>query len=341
MVFMLTFSLMFLLAACSSAESESTDSDKEDSITLSYAFFAPAETLPAQVVKKWSEELESRTNGKVNVEIFYGGSLLQADNMFEGIENGVADMGMTLPSYEPKRFPLLEIADLAQYPNAEVSSKVIYDLEHEYPPEALDNFKFITSFATEPNHIASVDPIKSLEDLKDKQIRISGSLIPMLEKFGASPVGLPQNEVPEALQTGIIEGNVSSREVLMDMKLAEITKYVTEYPFSIANFVVVMNQEKWNSLPEDVQEIIDELGEEMSVYAGKGFDDHVEKALKWSVEEEDLKILKLSEEETEKWNKISKKAREDAVKRAEDKNMPGEEYSERIDELIKKHSQDE
>lgn len=336
---LVTLSIMFLLGACSG--SDNGDSDQEDTIKISYAFFAPAENLPGKFVQKWVEEVESRTDGKVEVEIFYGGSLLEAENMFEGIENGVADMGHTLPSHEPNRFPLLEISDLVQYQSGEVASQVIYDLAEEYPPEPLDKFKTINFYATSPHYIQSVDPIQSLEDMKGKQLRIPGGLTPMLEKFGASAVGTPQNEVPEALQTGIIEGNVSSMDVLKDLKLAEMVNYLTDYPFSVANFTVVMNQEKWDSLPEDVQDVIDEISREMSVQGGQHFDEHVEESLEWSIENEGLEVLELTEEEREKWLEISTEARQDKIDAALEKGFPAEEYVDRMNELIEKYSEEE
>lgn len=341
---LVTLSIMFLLGACSSSDNGSSDngsSDQEDPIKISYAFFAPAETAPGKIIQKWADEVESRTDGKVEVEVFYSGSLLGAENMFEGIESGVADMGLTLPSHEPGRFPLLEISDIVQYPSSEVASQVIYDLAEEYPPEPLDRFKVVTFFTSSPHYIQSVDPIRNLEDMKGKQLRIPGGLTPMLEKFGASPAGTPQNEVPEALQTGIIEGNVSSKDVLKDLKLAEIVNYVTDYPFSVANLTMVMNQEKWDSLPEDVQEVIDELSREISDYGGLLFDEHAEVAEEWSIENEGLEVLELSEEEREKWLKISTEAREDKIDAALEKGLPAEEYVDRMNELIEKYSQDE
>lgn len=326
------------LIACND-EQNTSSTEASDKITLTYAFFAPDSTFPAVQMKKWAEELESRTDGQVEVEMFFGGSLLEANNMFEGVKNGTADIGLTSTSYEPGRFPLMEISDLPSgYPNSKVASQVVNDLMKEYPPEALEDFKTITAFATEPAYIQSLDPISNLEELRGKQLRISGGLTPVMEALGASPVGMSQAEAPEALQTGVIEGNVSSREVLMDFRLAESAKYVTDYPLTITSFVAVMNKDTWESLPDHVKEVIDELRDEMSVFTGQYLDDHVEESMKWSEESENLEVISLSEEEKEQWNTKLEEIQDNKVEEVNNQGLPGSEYKDRLYELIDKYS---
>ena len=336
---LLCCSLVFLMAACSTKKTEGGKSESNEKITLSYAFFASDNTFPAVQMKKWTEELESRTDGKVKVNLFFGGTLLQANNMFEGVANGTADIGLTATTYEPKRFPLLEISDLPSgYPNSEVASQVVHDLIMEYPPEALKDFKILTAFATEPSYIQSKEAISNLKDLAGKQLRISGGLTPVMEKLGAAPVGMSQNEVPEALETGIIEGNISSREVLKDLKLAESVKYVTDYPLTITSFVAVMNKDKWNTLPDDVKKVIEELSNEMSEFTGKYLDKHVKESIQWSEDEEGLNVVSITEQEKKKWDELVGDMQEEAVEEAEKKGLPAKEYQKRLNELIGEYS---
>ncbi|WP_342536938.1 TRAP transporter substrate-binding protein [Sporosarcina sp. FSL K6-3508] len=337
--FLFTF-LFFVLAGCGTEDVESKSAKAADKpIKLSYAFFAPDSTFPAIQMKEWAKELESRTDGKVKIDMFYGATLLEANNMFDGVANGTADIGLTATTYEPGRFPLLEISDLPSgYPNSEVASRVVNSLIQEYPPEALKDFKVITAFATEPSYIQSRVPISNLKEMTGKQLRISGGLTPVMERLGAAPVGMSQAEVPEALQTGVIEGNVSSREVLKDFKLAETVKFVTDYPFAITSFVSVMNKDTWESLPKDVQEVIDELNSEMGQFAGKYLDKHVEDSMKWSQEEQELKVIPLTDEESSKWDDLLREIQEKAVQSADDKGLPGSVYHERLYELIDEYS---
>ncbi|WP_148133244.1 TRAP transporter substrate-binding protein [Candidatus Formimonas warabiya] len=320
---------------------EGTGSDNGQVITLKYAFFAPATTFPAKQMEKWKEELEKRTNGKVKVELFPGGTLLTDKNMYDGVKDAVAEIGLSCTTYEPGRFPLLGISDMPSgFPNSKVASQVVYDLIQEFPPEAFKDCKIITAFATEPAYLMLKKPAKSLEDLKGRQLRISGALTPVLEELGASPVGMSMSEVPESLQTGIIEGLASSREVLKDLKLAESVKYVTDYPLTVTTFVAVMNQDVWNTLPADVQKAIDELGPEMAAWTGDYMDNHVQEALEWSKNEHGLEITSLSPEEAANWDKKLQPMQNNLVAELKAQGLPAEEYQKRLYELKDKYSKE-
>lgn len=338
-----------LLVACSGDDQAASGTNGTDSnggaasddevIKLSYAFFAPAGTFPAVQMEEWKERLEERTDGKVEVELFPGGTLLTAENMYDGVASGTADIGLNSTSYEPGRFPLLEISDMpSNYSDAVVASKVVSDLIEKYPPEAFEDYKIITSFATEPMYIQSKEPITSLDEMKGKQLRIGGAVAPVLEEMGAAPVGMSQAEVPEALQTGIVDGYVSSREILKDTSLAEMVDYVTDYPLVINTFVAVMTKEKWDSLPEDVQEVIEELKGEMTLFAAEYLDEHVQESMDWSQEEHGLEVVELESGEAEKWEELLSAYQEEKAKELDEEGLPGTEYLNDLRELVEKYN---
>lgn len=134
-----------------------------DAITLSYSFFASENSFPAKQMEKWAQELSERTDGKVKVDLFPGGTLLEASNTYDGVRKGIADIGLSATSYEPNQFPLLTISDLpSNYPNAYVASRTVYDLIQEFPPEAFNDFKIIAAFTTEPAYIQTAKKLKRL-----------------------------------------------------------------------------------------------------------------------------------------------------------------------------------
>ncbi|WP_240373958.1 TRAP transporter substrate-binding protein [Bacillus piscicola] len=338
LLLLMFFTLM--LAACSQNTTD-TEASQEETITLTYAFFAPESTFPAVQMKEWKKRLEERTDGKVTVELFPGGTLLEANNMFEGVENGTADIGLTTTAYEAGRFPMLSMSYYSSdFKDAESASKVMADLTKEYPPETLKDFKIITTFATEPSFIQSTKPITNLDDIKGKQLRVGGEMIPVLESLGASPVGMTQAEVPEALQTGIVDGTVSSREVLKDTKLAEMVGYTTDYPLGVYTFFAVMSKEKWESLPEDVQNVIDELNSEMTEFTGQYLDQHIQDAVKWSKENHNHEIVELTDSEKQKWDKRLQEVQQKHLEALKSEGYPTEEYYDKMQELIKKYSKD-
>lgn len=345
-VVVLVLALGFAAAGCGDEGEETTTTEAESSeeeatettgtteaeeeapeeITLKYAFFAPASTFPAVQMEKWAEEMEARTDGQVTVQTFPGGTLLSPQNMYDGVLEGVADIGLSCPTYEPGRFPLMSINDLPGiYPNGEVASMVTYDALQEFMPAEFEDFKVVTAFATEPRYFQTAEPVRTLDDLSGITVRTAGG--PPYEKMlGAAMESMPMSEVGQALETGVIDGFTSSREVLMDLKFAETVKYWTDYRLGVVSFAAVMDKEQYESLPADVQQVIDELGPEMAQFAGAYLDEHVQESLQWSEENEGLEKVELTEEQRAAWDEALEPLEEQYVNDVAEQGLPAQEF---------------
>lgn len=293
-------------------------------ITLTYANFPPAKTFPCVQMERWAKEVEKRTNGKVKVQTFPGGTLLPAKNIFDGVTAGTADIGNFAMSYQPGRFPVSEAIDLPLgFTSARAASLALYDLIEKYPQE-FDKVKILTLFTCPPADFMTTKPVKSLKDLKGMELRVSGTGAEAVKKLGAIPIAMPQSETPEALQKGVVKGVVSSMEILQDFNFAAYTPYATETNLFVVTFAVVMNKEKWNSLPADVKKIFDDLRREQADWTGKYVDDHVAEAVKWSKEKYKLQLINLPASEKAEIPKLTKPMIDDYVKRITAKGLPGD-----------------
>lgn len=154
----------------------------------------------------------------------------------------------------------------------------------------------------------SMKAVRSLADIKGYELRASGTGAKILELLGAAPVAMPQSDVSEALQKGVIKGNVSSLEVLKDFKYAEYCRNVTgNVNLFVVSFAVVMHPAKWNSLPDDVKKVFDDLRKEQAIWTGQYVDNHVKEALQWSKETfKDFQMHTLSKDELSKWYALLK-----------------------------------
>lgn len=309
-------------------------------IKLTYAFFAPAGTFPGKQMEEWARLVNERTNGVVTVETFPGGTLLDAQQMYDGVTQGVADIGLGSPSYDPGRFPLTSGASLpVGFPSSTVASLTLWDLYQEFKPAEYDGFKVVTMFTTEPGYLMTKKPVRNLDDLKGMKLRAAGTGVPVLEALGASPVGMSMPEVPEAVQTGLIEGTMTSREVLQDFKLAEQLKYVTDYPTVVVTFAAVMKQDAYDALPAPVQKVIDDLGREMALWTGNYHDnENVGGALKWSQDEQGLEIVGLDEGQEGIWDGKLAPMVDSWIKDTDAAGLPGQNFVDTLYELRDKNA---
>ncbi|HOP46175.1 MAG TPA: TRAP transporter substrate-binding protein [Desulfobacteraceae bacterium] len=308
-------------------------------IKLSYANFPPAPTFPCVQMERWKTEVEKRTGGKVAINTYPGGTLLDAKNMIDGVIMGQADIGCLCMAYQPGRFIVTNAVALPfGFPNAAVASLTLWDLYKKYNPEGFAKVKVLTMFTCAPANIYSTKPVKNLEDLKGLELRASGGVAQVLKALGATPVGMPQSETPEALQKGVVQGAASSLETLMDFKYAELCRYVTIFNGPVYPFSVVMNMDTWNSLPKDVQDVMDDLAREQSEWTGKYMDNHVDESIEWSKKNYNIEITKLSEDEAARWDKLLEPIKGKWVEDAKAKGLPADDILKDIKSFKDKYS---
>lgn len=316
-------------------------SHSQAKITLTYANFPPATTFPCVQMERWAKEMEKKTGGRVKIQTFPGGTLLPAKNIFDGVVTGTADIGNFAMSYQPGRFPLSEAIDLPiGFTTSKAASLALFDLIEKYKPKEFEKVKVLTVFTCPPADLMTKTPVKTLADLKGMELRASGTGAAILKRLGATPVGMPQSEAPEAIQKGVVKGNVSSMEILKDFNFAAYLPYATEANLFVVTFAVVMNKAKWDSLPADIKKIFDDSSREQALWTGTYVDDHVQEALKWSKEKYNHKLLKFSAKDQAEIKKVTKPMIDEYIKKVTAMGLPGEQIIKDVYQLKNKYEKE-
>lgn len=342
--FMLVCAFVLLLTACSDSSSEDTN-DSQETYTLKLADFFPAtHEAGSQITQGWADKVEEATDGAVEVEVYPGESLLDDDDIYEGVNNGVADVGHTAIGYNLGRFPLLGALSVGgiSYKNSKVSSYVAQDIFDEYSPDEMEDTKVMFLYGLGPGDIVTQNPVKDLSDLKGMEIRVSGEQVDTFDLLGATPVEMGMSDSYESLQKGVIQGIVTPVEALEGWKLAEQTESITEVDF-VYNAVhyITMNRDVWESLPEDIQEDIEEVNREIfEDVASTLWDDINESAMEYTQEEFGHETIELSDEEKEKWLERLEPLKEDYINKMDEEGLSGQEIMDQIEELADKYNEE-
>ena len=320
------FSILGLVTLCAFTSSRSVLAQTKP-IELTYSIFFPAPHKNTVLATQWAEEINKRTNGRVKITMFPGGTLTPADKCYDGVVKGLSDIGMSVVSYTRGRFPLTEVIDLPLgYKNGLAATKLINAYYKKFKPKEFDDTKVLYLHAHGPGILHTKKPVKSLEDLKGMKIRSTGTVAKIVSALGAAPVAMPMPETYDALQKGIAEGVMCPIEALEGWKLGEVVSSTTlNYgsAYTIA-FFVVMNKEKWNSLPPDIQKVFEEVSEEWIEKTGKGWDEIDQSGMEF-VKKRGNTIIALTKEEDERWVKAVRPVLDDYVKAMKEKGLPGEE----------------
>ncbi len=307
-------------------------------IELTYSNFFPAPHKNAVLSVEWGKEIEKRTNGKVKVTVFPGGTLTPAAQCYDGVVKGLSDVGLSVLGYTRGRFPLTEVIDLPLgYRNGLEATKLINIYYKKFQPKEFNDVKVMFLHAHGPGILHTKKPVATLEDLKGVKIACHGLSSKIVGALGAVPVAMPMPERYDAIQKGVAEGGVFPLEALKGWKLAEVVSSTTlNYGSAYTTgFFVVMNKEKWASLPADVQKIIEQINEEWIIKTGQGWDE-IDKEGTDLAASKGIKAITLPKAEDERWHKLVQPVLDDYVKAMKEKNLPGDEALKFCQEELKK-----
>ncbi len=303
---------------------------------LTFSIFFPPTHGQTKAAMDWAKEIEKRTENKVQISVFAGGTLTKAPQCYSGTVKGISDLGFSLFAYTRGRFPVLAAVDLPMgYASGKVASRVAQEFAKTFKPKELSDVKVLYLHAHGPGLLHTKKPVKKLEDIKGMKIRATGLSAKIVKALGGVPVAMPQGGTYEALKKGVVEGTFGPMEVLKGWKQAEVIKYTTEC-YSVGyttTFFVVMNLDKWNALPADIKKIFDEVSDKYTDVHGNVWDSTDQEGRKYT-QSLGNEIISLSDEESARWRKAVEPVINDYIANTPD----GDAHVKKIRELMKKYS---
>ncbi len=275
-------------------------------VKLTYSNFFPPSHVQSKLAESWCQEVEKRTAGKVTVDYFPGGTLTKAQQCYDGAVEGISDIGFSVLAYTRGRFPLISAVDLPLgYHSGVVATEVINRVYKKFQPKEFDDVKVMYLHAHGPGLIHTKGKaVRKLEDMHGMKFRGHGTSALVVKALGGTPVPKPMPETYEMLQKGVVEGALYPMESNKGWKLGEVTDYMAAVFDSAytTSFFVVMNKDKWESLPADVQKTIEAINEEWAVKHGEAWDTSDMLGMKYFLSQGG-EIIGFDEKEQARWKK--------------------------------------
>jgi TRAP-type C4-dicarboxylate transport system substrate-binding protein len=317
------------------------DDSMAKTIELKFAHpYSPMHPQHTGVLVPWAKKIEEASNGAVKIKFIPGGALGKPGQAYAMVEKNIADIGWDICDYSPGRFPLTTVIELPfMVKTAEKASVVLWKLYEKFPEfqKEYADTKLIMLSCHAPGFFATVKkPISSLDDLKGMKIKTASSFTTdALQLFGAVPVTQPVTETYTSLERGVLDGVVMPFDGIVVFKLHELLKYYTPADFYSLVFWVAMNKHKYESLPENVREVIDaNSGEEWSGIHGKSFDESYAK-MKTICTSKGMQEVSFPPAEMEKLVTLTAPLKEKWAADMEAKGLPGKAVLETATQLLK------
>ncbi len=259
---------------------------EQDTVTLSFADLTSQDNTLGQAAQAMFEAIDEEYEGTIEVEYFWSGSMAGGTEILNSLSSGMVDSASIPTAYYPKDLPVASWAEgltgLAPTANilppfvANPAMHAAFDSEAVTTEYAEHSAIPVTVATTDSYSLVCKEPIRSLEEARGKLVRVASTLHSAeIEELGMSPVSLAHGETYEALQRGTIDCTITSISGAEDLGLYEIAKYLVPIGFSPTVLPVLFNKDKFESLPEDLQEIIRTTGRQayFDTYAHASFDE--------------------------------------------------------------------
>ena len=302
-------------------------------VTLRFQHFVAANSgSPMYFMEPWAEKIETESGGRIKIEIYplmqLGG---KAPDQYDLIRDGAIDGGWVIPGYQPGRFPETETLELPFLTpkSGELASIAAWHFTQKY---LMDDFQDVKVLAAHMHGEGLVHkkggPIKTVEDFKGLKLRApTRTATPLLSKLGATPIGLPVPAFPEALAKGVLDGGMITYEMAPSLKLDELTDSHTDVAgdtsFYNLYFIWAMNQAKYDSLPDDLKEVIDRnSGLLASQWSGAAYDRGDDDGIA-IMSQTDNEIYVMSEEESAKVRAVGEEVVNDWIADMTEKGYDG------------------
>jgi TRAP-type C4-dicarboxylate transport system substrate-binding protein len=304
-------------------------------------FMSPMHNLHVDVFAPFAKTVEEKTNGRVKITIYPGEALGKAKDHYDMAAGGVTDLAFVIHGYTTGRFPLTSVIELPfLIPSAKVGSRVIWELYEKKFLTEYPGVKVLSLWVHSPGHIhMAKKPVKTLEDMKGLRLRSPGpQQTLLLRELGVSPLTMPIPELYQAVQSGMADGAVIPFSAIVDFKLSDIIKHHTIGNLYVMSMSLVMNQKTWDSLPPDIQKIMEEnSGPRMSEMAGTSYDSYDLKGVE-AAKKVGATIYTPPSEEIKRWVDRSKSLTDKWIADMEAKGLPGKKIYEETRQILTKYT---
>jgi TRAP-type transport system periplasmic protein len=333
MVIVSLFTILAVLSACSSGPSSAAAPAAQSVIKLTSSCYLPPAHMLSGMMGEMMTKIQSQSNGRLEISYSAGGSILTAAKTADGLEQGLADIGVSHISYTPGRFPVTEALNLPLgFSSSWIGTYVALDYLEKYQPGEWDNFKVLMINGTSNTSVdMAKSPVRKLEDMKGKTLRGAGEIADAIKALGGTPRDIPMSDVYEAMSKGTIDGILISAETLKSFKLADVTKYTTYVP-TIGNqylFYVAMNKKKWDSLGPDLQKIFTDVFAEYLPKAAVGWNEINAQGFQAAIQQ-GAEFITLPEDEAARWKTAVQPVMENYITKMTQKGFKEQEVRDQL-----------
>jgi len=261
-----------LLGAAASAQAEDSPS-----MTLRYATGFPEAVYMNEPAKWFASEVEKRSGGKIKMKLFFGGTLGKSNEILDLVSKGAVDAGSVVQGYFTSALPFAAMTNSLPmtFFDGEAAMRAAMKLDKTNPDQIAEyernNIVPLVNRFLQNYKLICTKPVRTMKDLEGLKIRTFGNYMPkMFAAIKATPVNVLPVEMYEALKRGSMDCSYLTYPFFTVFKLYEVAPYVIDVKFGGINaYWLAMNKRKFEAMPQNVQDLLVQVGKEATEWGVK------------------------------------------------------------------------
>lgn len=319
---------------------------KNEVIELSLGHATPPFTPEAQVIKQYAQKINEQSQGRIKINIYFGGSLVGGNEVFRAVQKGIVDINFYVVGNDWGLTPLNMFSHVVMgFPDTKSGTEILHKVWDKFPAlkQELESLG-LTSVAMKMRpsyqlHFTKKD-VRVPADMKGlKIIPLSGYMAERVMILGASPVDKKIDEMYMSLERGMVDGVILNFEAMAVFKVMDLLTHHTVIPggLGMPQEYYLINLKKWNSIPPDLQKVFEEVAPWFEQETLKA-NDMVQNGVIQHIKESGQSFIEPSPEEIRLWKDALKPLQEKWIKDMEAKGLPGKAIFDETTKLIAEYS---
>jgi TRAP-type C4-dicarboxylate transport system substrate-binding protein len=271
----------------------------------------PGVSPAADIGIKFMETVNEMSGGKLVIEFKGASDVIPTFDQPEALVRGVFDVWYGAPNYWAGVVPGGYFSELSSYeiPDNGPGSDLFEFIVKMYEKHGVRYLGHYSGSLGTGNHFMYTQKeITGIADLKGMKVRVPPLTRFFVDAIGAEPVTMPPGEIYLALERGTVEGFTwPYYDGFTNFGWQEVSKYLVDHPLYRDGISVNVNLEKWNSLPEDMQQIMLKAAGQTQAWSVGWVTDAQAKQLD-GMQAGGMKSIKLSPAEAERWHQTANEA---------------------------------
>ena len=259
------FIIAMLMALSPAACSISSVPDAEGkAYEFTFSMHDPETAGTSKFIRAWGTIVEEASGGRIKFNFFFGGSLASVMDSLDAVQNGTIDLSWNSPAVFPSRFLAnsVSILPLIGFPANADGGQILWEMyeENEDFRSEWNGYKVI---ALQPNgNTALITKNRKLGeygDLRGMRIRSGNSFTAaFMEEMGLTPIAFSVADIFTNLEKNIVDSTMNDWNFSYSNRLFDICKFALDEPMYVPSGCIVMNEDAYAGLPDDLKAIIDE-----------------------------------------------------------------------------------